>query len=93
MSRQRSEGELDRLAERTEGDLDRLADELERGEAADVKVRRGPGRPPLGSGPAQAIRVRLPPDLRRELGDRARAQGVTDSELVRDALRSYLGAS
>lgn len=90
MKKPPSDAELDRLAERTERDLDRLADRIERGEEPQVGVRRGPGRPPMGSGPAEAIRVRLDPDLRRELADRARAEGATDSEIVRTALRSYL---
>ncbi len=90
MSKRVGDDELDRLAERTEHDLDRLAERLERGERPQVEVRRGPGRPLMGSGPAEAIRVRLDPELRQELGDRARAQGVTDSEIVRAALRSYL---
>lgn len=93
MKKELSDEQLDRFARRTEQDLDRLAERLDRDEEPPVRVRRGPGRPLMGSGPAEAVRVRLDPGLRQALGARARAQGVTDSELVRAALRSYLNLS
>lgn len=93
MTKHLGDEDLDRLADRTEDDLDRLAEQLEHGETPPVQVRRGPGRPLMGSGPAEAIRVRLDPDLRRALTDRSRATGATDSDIVRAALRSYLEAS
>ena len=93
MKKQLRVEELDRIAERTEEDLDRLAEQLDSGESPALRIRRGPGRPPMGSGPAEAIRVRLDPDLRRAVAERAQAQGVTDSDIVRSALRRYLEGS
>ena len=52
--------------------------------------RRGRGRPPLGDRAKSVGSVRLDPDLREEVVARAKAEGVTVSELVRRALRKYV---
>ena len=48
------------------------------------------GRPAMGSGPADALPVRLDPELRRAVDERAAAEHTTSSEVVREALRRYL---
>ena len=72
-------------------DLDALAEAVE---AADYDVgalkRRRRGRPPMGSGPAEVVPVRLDPELRRAIEKRADAEGTTTSEIIRRALRSFL---
>ncbi|MEO5678868.1 MAG: CopG family transcriptional regulator, partial [Acidimicrobiales bacterium] len=69
--------------------LDRLADEAAAG--LDVaQLRRRPGRPAMGSGPAGTLPVRLDPELRQAVDDRAVAERTTASEVVRRALRRYL---
>lgn len=93
MNQHLSDAELDQLADRTEADLDVLAEQIERGEAPALGLRRGPGRPSMGEGPAEAIRVRLEPDLLRALRERAINLGASQSEVVRAALRTYLEAS
>ena len=71
--------------------LKRLAEEAEAG--LDVtKLRRRPGRPAMGSGPADTLPVRLDPELRRAVDDRAAADHTTASDVVREALRRYLKA-
>jgi len=75
----------------TEEVLERLAEEAEAG--LDVtKLRRRPGRPAMGSGPADTLPVRLDPELRRAVDDRAAADHTTASDVVREALRRYLKA-
>ncbi len=75
--------------ELTDEVLERMAREAEAG--LDVaKSRRRPGRPPMGSGPAETMPVRLEPELRRALEDRAAADHTTASDVVRSALRRYL---
>jgi CRISPR-associated endonuclease/helicase Cas3 len=75
--------------ELTEEVLDRMAREAENG--LDVsELRRRPGRPAMGSGPADAFPVRLDPELRRAVDERAAAENTTSSEVVREALRRYL---
>lgn len=60
--------------ELTDDNLQKMADEAEVG--LDVtKLRRRPGRPPMGSGPADTLPVRLEPELRKAVDDRER--GIT----------------
>ena len=48
------------------------------------------GRPTLGSAPATVESVRLDPELRAELLERAQSEGTTTSEIIREALRRFL---
>lgn len=78
--------------ELTDEVLERMADEAEEG--LDVtKLRRRPGRPAMGSAPADTFPVRLEPELRRALDERAAEDDTTASEIVREALRRYLKVS
>ena len=79
----------------TDADVQRLADEAERGYDVDALIarRNKRGRPALGSAPASVESVRLDPDLRDQLASRAQADGTTPSEVIRQALRSYLHAA
>ncbi len=72
-----------------------LAAEAEAGyDVEQLRARRGKrGRPALGSAPAEVESVRLDPELRQELADRARHDGTTTSEVVREALRRFLRAA
>lgn len=56
-------------------------------------LRRRPGRPAMGSGPAESFPVRLDPELRQLLDERATADHTTASDVVREALRRYLKVS
>jgi hypothetical protein len=58
-----------------------------------TKLRRRPGRPSMGSGPADSFPVRLDPELRQAVDDRAAADSTTAAEVIREALRRYLAAS
>lgn len=69
--------------------IERMADEAEAG--LDVKkLRRRPGRPRMGSAPAEGLPVRFEPELRQALEERAQAEGVSAGEVVRRAVRKYL---
>ena len=76
----------------TDADVETMAAEAEKGyDVDDLLARRGRrGRPPLGSAPASVESVRLDPELRNELADRASAEGLTTSEIIRKALKEYL---
>ena len=75
----------------TENALEELAETAEAG--LDVtKLRRRRGRPALGSAPADTLPVRLDPELRRALDERAATDRTTASDVVRMALRAYLKA-
>ena len=71
--------------------IDRLAAEAEAGYATQRLRRRG--RPPLGDGPSEGVPVRMDPELRARLDDRAADEDITASELIRRALRAYLDAT
>ncbi len=92
MGEKRSHGRTKTGVELTDEVLERMADEAEEG--LDItKLRRRPGRPAMGSGPADSVPVRLDPELRKALDDRAAADNATTSDVVREALRRYLEVS
>lgn len=60
---------------------------------ADYFERQGPGKPSLsGSGTSPQIGVRLPADLRERLANRASSEGRRESEVVREAIETYLAS-
>ena len=73
----------------TDADIQALADEAERGYDVEEFARR-PGRPRMGSAPATIVPVRLRADLHAAVRASADAESTSLSELVRDALRTYL---
>ena len=72
----------------TDADIERMADEAEAG--YDITTLRLRGRPPMGSGPAEVVPVRLDPELRAAVETRATADDTTTSEIIREALRRFL---
>ena len=79
----------------TESDVEDLVAEAEAGyDIEQLIARRGKrGRPALGSAPANVESVRLDPELQQQLVARAREQGTTTSDVIREALRRFLRAS
>ena len=73
----------------TEADIERMATEAEAGYEL-RKVRPRGGRPPMGTGPAEVVPVRLDPELRAAVEARASADDTTTSEIIRQALRRFL---
>ncbi len=77
----------------TEELLEKLTAQAEEGFDVEEILRRRGGRPPMGSSAAAVESVRLDPELSQALHDRARREGRTNSDLIREALRAYLQAS
>ncbi len=79
----------------TDKEVEALAAEAEAGYDVDELIarRRKRGRPSLGSSAASVESVRLDPELQGELLERARAEGKTTSEIIREALRRFLRAA
>jgi Ribbon-helix-helix protein, copG family len=79
----------------TDDDVEKLAAEAEAGYDIDQLIagRNKRGRPTIGNAPSSVESVRLDPELRRQLLQRAEADGTTPSELIREALRRYLEAA
>lgn len=92
MAEKQTHGHTKAGVELTDEVLDQMAKEAEEG--LDItRLRRRPGRPAMGSGPAESLPVRLDPQLRKALDERAAADNTTASDVVREALRRYLKAS
>jgi Ribbon-helix-helix protein, copG family len=91
MTEKQSAGRTKAGVELTDDVLDHLAREAEAG-LDPSKLRRRSGRPSMGSGPADTLPVRLDPELRKAVDERASADHTTVSDVVRDALRQYLRA-
>jgi hypothetical protein len=79
----------------TDKEVEILAAEAEAGYDVERLIARRPkrGRPALGSSAASVESVRLDPELRGELVERARSEGTTTSEIIREALRRFLRAA
>jgi len=67
-----------------------LSEKAEAGFDTDEIVRRRGGRPPMGAAAATVESVRLDPELREALTERARRDRETTSSVIRKALRKYL---
>jgi hypothetical protein len=65
---------------------------LQTGYDVDQTLRRRGGRPPIGSAAASVESVRLDPELRVALEERAARDHETTSAVIRKALRKYLQA-
>lgn len=70
--------------------VEQLAGEAEAGYDVDETLRRRGGRPPIGSAAASVESVRLDPELRDALAQRAERDNETPSSVIRKALRRYL---
>jgi len=91
MTENKTHGRTKAGVELTDDVLNELAEQAEAG--LDIaKLRRRPGRPSMGSGPADSLPVRLDPELRKAVDERAAAEHTTASDVVREALRRYLRA-
>ncbi len=74
----------------TEELVEEVAGTAEAGYDVEETLRRRGGRPPIGSGPASVESVRLEPELRKALTERATRDHETTSSVIRKALRRYL---
>ena len=67
-----------------------LSTKAKAGYDVEETLRRRGGRPPLGSAAASVDSVRLDPELRKALAQRAEREHETTSSIIRKALREYL---
>jgi uncharacterized protein (DUF4415 family) len=75
----------------TDEDLEALAAEVaEKNYDVDVLKTRRRGRPPMGSGPADVVPVRIDPELLAAIEARAETEHATTSEIIREAIRRFL---
>ncbi len=93
MAKKKSYGKTKSGVPITEELVEKLAAEAEAGYDIEKTLRRRVGRPTLGSGPAGVESVRLDPELRQALAQRAQRDHEATSSVIRKALREYLEAS
>lgn len=74
----------------TETDIEEFVKEAERG-YTDDQLGAKRGRPAMGSAPARVVQVRMEPELHTLLTERVVADDSSTSEVMRAALREYLG--
>jgi len=74
----------------TDDVVDTLAKRAEAGYDVEAILTRRGGRPPIGSAAASVESVRLDPELRDALAQRAHRDHETTSSVIRKALRKYL---
>ena len=75
----------------TDEEIEALSTEVEETDydVETLKTQRR-GRPPIGSGPADVVPVRIDPELKAAIEARAEADQTTTSEIIREALRRFL---
>lgn len=93
MAKKKTYGKTKSGAPITDELIDKLAKKAEAGYDVDEILRRRGGRPPIGSAAANVESVRLDPELRVALAERARRDRETTSAVIRKALRKYLGVA
>lgn len=72
--------------------IDKLAKKADDGYDVEETLKRRRGRPTIGSAPARVESVRLEPELREALDQRAKRDHEATSSVIRKALRQYLAA-
>ena len=78
----------------TDEEIEALADEVvEKDYDVEALKKRRRGRPPMGSGPADVVPVRIDPELRAAIEARAEAEQATVSEIIREAIRRFLNVA
>jgi hypothetical protein len=90
MAKRKSHGRTASGKPITDALVEQLADKAEAGYDVDETLRRRGGRPPIGSAAASVESVRLDPELRQALAQRAEQDHETTSSVIRKALRKYL---
>jgi len=76
----------------TDEEIEQLATEVAETDydVEDLKTRRRRGRPPMGSGPADVVPVRIDPELRAAIEARAEKDHATVSDVIREAIRRFI---
>ncbi len=77
----------------TDANVESLAAEAERDYNAETLKARRRGRPTMGSTAADVVPVRLDPELKDAVAARAKREHTTTSEIIREAIRKFLGVA
>lgn len=73
-----------------DSDIERMADDVATRDFDLSKLTRLPGRPLMGKAIAEVVPVRIEPAIVKSIDRRAKKEGTTRSDIIRQAINSYL---
>ena len=76
----------------TDLDIRRMADDVATRDFDLSKFTRLPGRPLMGKAVAEVVPVRIEPSVVKSIDRRAKKEGTTRSDIIRQAINSYLAS-
>ena len=76
----------------TDLDIRRMADDVATRDFDLSKFTRLPGRPLMGKAVAEVVPVRIEPAIVKSIDRRAKKEGTTRSDIIRQAIKSYLAS-
>ena len=76
----------------TDLDIRRMADDVATRDFDLSKFTRLPGRPLMGKAVAEVVPVRIEPSIVKSIDRRARKEGTTRSDIIRQAIKIYLSS-
>jgi hypothetical protein len=75
-----------------DSDIQRMADDIARRDFDLSKFTRLPGRPLMGKAVAEVVPVRIEPSVVKSIDRRAKKEGTTRSDIIRQAITNYLAS-
>ena len=76
----------------TDADFERMSDDFATRDFELSKLTRLPGRPLMGRAVAQVVPVRIEPAIVKSIDRRAKKEGTTRSDIIRQAINNYLAS-
>ena len=76
----------------TDSDIRRIAEDVATRDFDLSKLTRLPGRPVMGKAVAEVVPVRIEPSIVKSIDRRARKEGTTRSDIIRQAIKIYLAS-
>jgi hypothetical protein len=73
-----------------DSDIKRMADDVATRDFDLSKFTRLPGRPLMGKAVAEVVPVRIEPAIVESIDRRAKKEGTTRSDIIRQAINTYL---
>ena len=75
-----------------DSDIQRMADDVATRDFDLSKFTRLPGRPLMGKAVAEVVPVRIEPSIVKSIDSRAKKEGTTRSDIIRQAIANYLAS-
>ena len=76
----------------TDLDIQRMANDVATRDFDLSKFTRLPGRPLMGKAVAEVVPVRIEPSIVKSIDRRAKKEGTTRSDIIRQAITNYLAS-